>query len=53
MFQFPIDLGNALMQVQGYVHDRSGNKLATLIGKWDESMYFVNIGLKRRQTIIL
>lgn len=28
-------------QVQGYVHDRSGNKLATLIGKWDESMYFV------------
>eukprot|EP01018_Ginkgo_biloba_P036541 Gb_20842 [translate_table: standard] len=28
-------------QVQGYIHDRSGNKLATLIGKWDESMYFV------------
>eukprot|EP00249_Psilotum_nudum_P023858 c29009_g1_i2 orf=796-3285(-) len=28
-------------QVQGYVHDRNGNKLATLFGKWDESMYFV------------
>lgn len=28
-------------QVQGYVHDRSGDKLATLVGKWDESMYFV------------
>ncbi|KAH9298701.1 hypothetical protein KI387_030383, partial [Taxus chinensis] len=28
-------------QVQGFVHDRNGNKLATLIGKWDESMYFV------------
>ncbi|GLJ48105.1 hypothetical protein SUGI_1015660 [Cryptomeria japonica] len=28
-------------QVQGYVHDKTGNKLATLIGRWDESMYFV------------
>ena len=51
MFQFPIDLGNALMQVQGYVHDRSGNKLATLIGKWDESMYFVmgDVAVKSRR----
>ncbi|XP_057848725.2 oxysterol-binding protein-related protein 1A isoform X1 [Cryptomeria japonica] len=28
-------------QVQGFVQDRSGNKVATLIGKWDDSMYFV------------
>lgn len=29
-------------QVQGFVHDKSGRKLASLFGKWDESMYFVN-----------
>lgn len=28
-------------QVQGFVHDRSGLKIATLFGKWDESMYYV------------
>lgn len=28
-------------QVQGFVHDRSGHKIATLFGKWDESMYYV------------
>nr|PNR27945.1 hypothetical protein PHYPA_028537 [Physcomitrium patens] len=28
-------------QVQGFVHDRSGAKIATLFGKWDESMYYV------------
>jgi hypothetical protein len=28
-------------QVQGFVQDRSGNKVATLLGKWDESMYYV------------
>eukprot|EP00252_Welwitschia_mirabilis_P011313 TRINITY_DN25449_c0_g1_i3.p1 TRINITY_DN25449_c0_g1~~TRINITY_DN25449_c0_g1_i3.p1 ORF type:complete len:725 (+),score=130.78 TRINITY_DN25449_c0_g1_i3:86-2260(+) len=28
-------------QVQGYVYDANGKKLATLIGKWDESMHFV------------
>eukprot|EP01018_Ginkgo_biloba_P014602 Gb_04474 [translate_table: standard] len=28
-------------QVQGFVQDRAGNKVATLIGKWDESMYYV------------
>ncbi|KAG6551424.1 hypothetical protein Mapa_007070 [Marchantia paleacea] len=28
-------------QVQGYVHDKSGEKLATLFGKWDESMYYI------------
>lgn len=27
--------------MQGFVQDRSGNKVATLIGKWDDSMYFV------------
>ncbi|KAI3758574.1 hypothetical protein L6452_06141 [Arctium lappa] len=29
-------------QVQGVVQDRSGKTLATLIGKWDESMHYVN-----------
>lgn len=29
-------------QVQGVVQDRSGKTAATLIGKWDESMHFVN-----------
>ncbi|KAG0597632.1 hypothetical protein M758_12G010100 [Ceratodon purpureus] len=28
-------------QVQGFVHDKSGAKIATLFGKWDESMYYV------------
>ena len=30
------------LQVQGFVHDKSGQKLASLIGKWDESMYYIN-----------
>nr|XP_024386741.1 oxysterol-binding protein-related protein 1B-like isoform X2 [Physcomitrium patens] len=28
-------------QVQGFVHDKSGIKIATLFGKWDESMYYI------------
>lgn len=28
-------------QVHGFVQDRSGNKVATLLGKWDDSMYYV------------
>eukprot|EP00249_Psilotum_nudum_P021060 c27954_g2_i1 orf=519-3035(+) len=28
-------------QVQGYVQDRGGKTMATLIGKWDESMHFI------------
>ncbi|KAH7447555.1 hypothetical protein KP509_01G111700 [Ceratopteris richardii] len=28
-------------QVQGFVHDKTGQKLASLFGKWDESMYYV------------
>ncbi|MCO5568032.1 hypothetical protein L7F22_021728 [Adiantum nelumboides] len=28
-------------QVQGFVHDKSGQKLASLFGKWDESMYYI------------
>lgn len=28
-------------QVQGFVHDKGGAKVATLFGKWDESMYYV------------
>lgn len=30
------------MQVQGFVQDnRTGNKVAMLVGKWDEAMYYV------------
>ncbi|GLT70880.1 hypothetical protein SLA2020_429330 [Shorea laevis] len=29
-------------QVHGIVQDRNGKTMATLYGKWDESMYFVN-----------
>jgi hypothetical protein len=29
------------MQVQGVVQDRSGRTVATLFGKWDESMHYV------------
>ncbi|KAI4307317.1 hypothetical protein L6164_030519 [Bauhinia variegata] len=29
-------------QVHGIVQDRNGKTVATLFGKWDESMYFVN-----------
>ncbi|KAF9608471.1 hypothetical protein IFM89_009837 [Coptis chinensis] len=29
-------------QVQGIVQDKSGKTVATLIGKWDESMHYVN-----------
>ncbi|XP_077245087.1 oxysterol-binding protein-related protein 2A-like isoform X2 [Tasmannia lanceolata] len=28
-------------QVQGFVEDVMGNKVATLLGKWDDSMYYV------------
>eukprot|EP00246_Nothoceros_aenigmaticus_P014374 TRINITY_DN5423_c0_g1_i2.p1 TRINITY_DN5423_c0_g1~~TRINITY_DN5423_c0_g1_i2.p1 ORF type:complete len:322 (+),score=38.86 TRINITY_DN5423_c0_g1_i2:1-966(+) len=28
-------------QVQGYVHDKSGEKIASLFGKWDEGMSYV------------
>lgn len=31
-----------LLQVQGIVQDRSGKTVATLFGKWDESMHYVN-----------
>lgn len=30
------------MQVQGIVQDRAGRTVATLFGKWDESMHYVN-----------
>ncbi|XP_039056925.1 oxysterol-binding protein-related protein 2A-like [Hibiscus syriacus] len=29
-------------QVHGFVEDLSGNRVATLFGKWDDSMYFIN-----------
>ncbi|CAM6008123.1 unnamed protein product [Sphagnum balticum] len=37
-------------QVQGFVHDKSGEKLATLFGKWDEAMYYVmgDVGEKHK-----
>lgn len=28
-------------QVQGFVEDAMGNKVATLLGKWDDSMYYI------------
>lgn len=31
-----------LFQVQGIVQDRNGKTLSTLIGKWDDSMYYIN-----------
>ncbi|XP_057816277.2 oxysterol-binding protein-related protein 1C isoform X2 [Cryptomeria japonica] len=38
-------------QVQGVVQDRSGNTVSTLLGKWDENMYYVNgdINLKSKR----
>lgn len=30
------------MQVQGVVQDRNGRTVATLFGKWDESMHYIN-----------
>lgn len=30
------------IQVQGIVQDKNGKTVATLIGKWDESMHYVN-----------
>ncbi|XP_061339514.1 oxysterol-binding protein-related protein 1C-like isoform X1 [Gastrolobium bilobum] len=29
-------------QVQGIVQDRNGKTLSTLLGKWDDSMYYIN-----------
>ncbi|KAK8516349.1 hypothetical protein V6N12_068956 [Hibiscus sabdariffa] len=29
-------------QVHGFVEDLSGKKVATLVGKWDDSMYYMN-----------
>lgn len=29
------------MQVQGFVEDVMGHKIATLMGKWDDSMYYI------------
>ncbi|GMJ15068.1 OSBP(oxysterol binding protein)-related protein 2A [Hibiscus trionum] len=29
-------------QVHGFVEDISGKKVATLLGKWDDSMYYIN-----------
>lgn len=42
MVELKNNLNLIFMQVQGVVQDRSGKTAATLIGKWDESMHFVN-----------
>lgn len=31
-----------ILQVQGVVQDRSGKTVATLFGKWDESLYYMD-----------
>lgn len=31
-----------ILQVQGCVQDRNGKTVATLFGKWDESIHYVN-----------
>lgn len=36
------------MQVQGVVLDRNGKTVATLFGKWDESMHYVNGDCSRK-----
>jgi len=36
---FPLK-SNCLTQVQGYVEDVAGTKVASLMGKWDDSMYY-------------
>lgn len=28
------------MQVQGFVEDTAGSKVAALVGRWDDSMYY-------------
>ncbi|GAB2256908.1 hypothetical protein Droror1_Dr00022967 [Drosera rotundifolia] len=35
-------IGRNPHQVQGTVHDKSGKVVATLFGKWDESLYYLN-----------
>lgn len=42
--------GMCCLQVQGFVHDKSGAKIATLLGKWDEAMYYVmgDVGEKHK-----
>lgn len=31
-----------VLQVQGIVQDKNGKKVATLLGKWDESLHYFN-----------
>lgn len=33
-------ISNCATQAQGFVEDSLGNKVATLIGKWNDSMYY-------------
>ncbi|PIA50155.1 hypothetical protein AQUCO_01300711v1 [Aquilegia coerulea] len=39
-------------QVQGSVEDAMGNKVATLFGKWDDSMYYIigDVGTRQRNS---
>lgn len=41
MFLGSLNCFGNITQVQGFVHDKSGQKLASLLGKWDESMHYV------------
>ena len=43
-FSIKVTLG---IQVQGVVQDKSGKTLATLFGKWDESMHYVDGDLSK------
>lgn len=36
------------MQVHGIVQDRTGKTVATLFGKWDESMHYANGDCSRK-----
>lgn len=40
-FIFYINNSFTILQVQGIVQDRHGKTVATLFGKWDESMHYV------------
>ena len=36
------------IQVQGFVHDKNGQKIASLFGKWDEAMHYIHGDISRK-----
>jgi hypothetical protein len=48
MLPFAVNILQNWKQVQGFVHSKTGEKLATLFGKWDEAMYYVMGDLSER-----